>query len=179
MATEEVEEPVRFMQQVVGLEYRIRPSELGRDYGKRLAEGRITGHKCPECGLVYVPPTGFCAICVVPTNAKEHEVDVADRGTVTSYTVVDPIQYKGQEETEVYTLASILLDGASGTMGQQRILEIAPDDMRMGLRVEAVWRSKDERKVGDPRAGLGGSISHWKPSGESDTPLEKFSEHII
>ena len=88
MATEEVEEPVRFMQQVVGLEYRIRPSELGRDYGKKLAEGRITGHKCPECGLVYVPPTGFCAICVVPTNAKEHEVDVADRGTVTSYTVV-------------------------------------------------------------------------------------------
>ena len=172
-------EPVRFMQQMVSLEYKFRASPTLLEYGEALAEGRIAGHRCPECGLVYVPPAGFCTICVVPTNTAEHGVDVADRGIITSFTVVDPIQYRGQKETEVYVLASILLDGASGTIGQQRIAEVPPDDVNMGMRVAAVWLPKDERKGFDPRGGLGGAIRHWKPTGEPAATLEDFAEHII
>ena len=172
------EEPVRFMQQVVSLEYKFRPSPILLEYGEALRAGRITGHRCPECGLVYVPPTGFCALCVVPTNARDHVVEVQDRGIITSFTVVDPVQYRGQKEREVYAEASLLLDGASGAMGQQRIAEIPLDQVRMGMRVEAVWLSKDERKF-DPRGGLTGAIKHWKPTGEPDAPLADFSEHII
>ncbi|MEE8580107.1 MAG: Zn-ribbon domain-containing OB-fold protein [Myxococcota bacterium] len=179
MVPESVEEPVRFMQQMVVLEYKHRSSPLAAEYTRKLKRGQITGHKCPECGLVYAPPTGFCSICVVLTNSKDHEVEVADRGTVTAFTIVDPIQYRGQEEHEVYALASILLDGASGTIGQQRIEEIPTDQVRMGMRVEAVWLPEAERKAGDPRAGLAGSIRYWRPSSEPDTPLEEFAEHII
>ncbi len=172
------EEPVRFMQQVVSLEYKFRASPILLEYSEALRQGRITGHRCPECGLVYVPPTGFCALCVVPTNARDHVVEVQDRGIITSFTVVDPVQYRGQKEREVYAEASLLLDGASGAMGQQRIAEIPLDQVRMGMRVEAVWLSKDERKF-DPRGGLTGAIRHWKPTGEPDAPLGDFSEHII
>ena len=174
-------EPVTEMKQMVALEYAVRPSPLTLDYLGKLRAGRIVGHRCPECELVYVPPRGFCQICVVPTQTPEHEVAIADRGTVTSFTVVDPIQYHGQTEREVYALASILLDGASGTLGQQRIADVPLEQVRMGLRVEAVWIPEAERKsdLRDQGAMLGGSIRHWRPSGEPDTPLSRFQEHIV
>lgn len=172
-------EPVTTMQQVVSLEYKVRASPLAIEYAEKLRRGRITGHKCPECGRVATPPAGFCSLCVVPTG-PEDEVDLADRGTVTSFTIVDPIQYRGQQEREVYALASILLDGASGTVGQQRIEEVPLDQVRMGMRVEAVWLPEAERSAAaGPRAGLAIAIRHWRPSGEPDTPLEAFAEHII
>lgn len=174
------QEPLTFMEQMVSVEYKVRASPLAIEYAEKLKEGRITGHKCPQCGLVQTPPTGFCAICVIPTNSKDHEVEIGDRGTVTSFTIVNPIQYRGQEERDVNALASILLDGASGAIGQQRIEEIPLDEVRMGLRVEAVWLPREERKGGAGARGMMQSaIRHWRPSGEPDTPLENFSEHII
>ena len=172
-------EPVRFMQQMVSLEYKFIASPIMVEFGKALHDRRVVGHRCPTCERVYVPPTGFCAICVVPTNTQDHGVEVADHGIVTSFTVVDPIQYHGQQEKEVYVLASILLDGASGTMGQQRIAGAPASDVRMGTRVRAVWLADNERKGFDPRAPLTGAIKHWSPSGEPDAPLETFAEHII
>ena len=173
------DEPVQFMEQMTSLEYKYRASPISVEFGKGLHEGRVIGHRCPTCDLVYVPPTGFCAVCVVPTNTEDHGVEVADRGLVTSFTVVDPIQYHGQQEKGVYALASILLDGASGTMGQQRVAGVPASDVRMGMRVQAAWLSDDERKGFNPRAPLGGAIKHWIPSGEPDAPLETFAEHII
>ena len=173
-------EPVTEMKQMVALEYQVRPSPLVLDYHAKLRAGRIVGHRCPECALVYVPPRGFCPICVVETT-DEHEVEVADHGIVTSWTVLTPIQYHGQTEREVYALASILLDGASSTLVQQRIADVPLDQLRMGLRVQAVWIPEAERKsdLRDQGAMLGGSIRSWRPSGEPDTPLTDFQEHIV
>ena len=126
------------MPQLIALDYTVRTNPVAAAFGEALAAGRITGHRCPSCGLVFVPPKGFCPICVVPTGPAD-EVEVADRGIVTSWTVLTPIQYAGQQERSDYALASILLEGASGTIGQQRLLEVALDEIRMGLRVEAVW----------------------------------------
>ena len=67
-----------------------------------------------------MPPKGYCPMCVVETTEKD-VVEIADNGTVASFTVITPIQYRGQEEKDEYVLANILLDGASGTVGQQRI----------------------------------------------------------
>ena len=64
------EEPLTFMEQMVSVEYKVRASPLAIEYAEKLKEGRITGHKCPQCGLVQTPPTGFCAICVIPTNSN-------------------------------------------------------------------------------------------------------------
>ena len=82
--------------------------------------GAILGQRCPSCSLVFVPPRAFCPMCTVAMG-EEHEVEVADRGMVTSFTILTPIQYHGQQEREDYALASILLDGADGTVGQQRL----------------------------------------------------------
>lgn len=182
-ATPSVEEdpdgPVRFMQQVVALDYAIAISPVTAKFDESLRERRIVGHKCPQCGLVYVPPKGFCPICVVETN-DSHEVEVAAKGTLTSFTVLTPIQYYGQKEREEYALASILLDGADSTVGQQRIGGCELDKVRMGMRVEAVWSDKELDREADARGyGFGNAVSYWQPIDEPDVPRAAYEEHVL
>lgn len=170
--------PVRFMPQLIGLEYKVRTNPVAAAFGVALAEGRITGHRCPSCRRVFVPPKGYCPICVVPTGADD-EVSVADRGVVTSWTVLTPIQYTGQQERSDYALASILLDGADGTIGQQRLVDIALDEIRLGLRVGAVWAPPDERTADDRGYGLGTAVAGWRPTGEPDAEPAVYREHTL
>ena len=163
------EEPVQFMQQLVAVEYEMRGSTLDQRYAAEIGKRRILGHKCPACEAVCVPPRGFCPMCCVETG-EDHEVVVSDRGTVTSFTIVNPVQYRGQEEKEVYVAAGVLLDGAGTALGQQRIGEIAPDDVRTGLRVEAEWKSDEEGRA---------SIAHWAPTGEPDVPAKELRDHTV
>ncbi|HEX6312510.1 MAG TPA: Zn-ribbon domain-containing OB-fold protein [Acidimicrobiia bacterium] len=175
-------EAVQFMSQMVSVEYPSpQPTLVNRRFAEQLEAGRIIGHKCPQCGLVYVPPRGMCPVCVVSTT-DDHEVEVADRGTVTTFSVITPIQYPGQEEQDDYVLATILLDGADMTVGQQRLDGIPIDDVHSGMRVEAAWAPESERKAAGgpgPAGGLGGAIQGWRPTGEPDTPLDQYEHHIL
>lgn len=169
--------PVRFMSELVSLVYDTVPSPVARRFGARLRDGVIIGHKCPSCAMVYVPPRGYCPLCVIETG-EEHEVEVTDRGTVTTFTVITPIQYYGQDERDDYVLASILLDGASGTVGQQRIGELEVARVHTGMRVEGVWAPAEERHAAE-RGGLSGAFTHWRPTGEPDVPHAEFEEHVL
>ena len=43
--------PVRFMNELVSIEYQIVTKPVARRFAKRLKEGAITGHKCPSCAI--------------------------------------------------------------------------------------------------------------------------------
>ena len=172
---------VQFISQMVDLDYKIVTSPVHRRFDQLMREGRIVGHKCPSCGKVYVPPRGFCPLCCVITG-EEHETEVKDAGVVTSFTVITPIQYRGQKERDEYVLANILLDGADGTIGQQRIGGIDNAEVRMGMRVKAVWAKQQpgEEEGGGMRGwGLGAMVEHWEPTGEPDEPREHYQEHVL
>ena len=63
-------------------------------------------------------------------------------GTVTTYCVVN-VPFAGQSIEIPYICAQVLLDGANlSFMGL--IQEIPTDQIRMGMRVEAVWVEPDE-----------------------------------
>ena len=158
----------KFMQQVVSVEYDMKPSPEQIAYGKELAKHRIVGHRCPECELTYVPGNGFCPLCTVAIGGHGR-VELEPRGTVTTFTVVEPVQYQGQHEKSPYVVAAILLDGAGVALGQQRLGEIAPEDVRTGMRVEVEWAEP----------GAGNPIKHWGPNGEPDVPREQLQEHIL
>jgi len=168
------------MEQKVSLDYHIVASPIQQRFEEVLLEGRITGHRCPRCHMVYVPPKGFCALCCVITG-RDCEVDVSDRGIVTSFTVITPIQYPGQKETEPYALVSLLLDGANSTVGQQRIGGMPREEVRTGLRVGAEWAPREERTTsGEGRGGgFEGVIVCWVPTGEPDAEPEEYLEHIL
>jgi uncharacterized OB-fold protein len=112
--------------------------------------------------------------------SERDDVVVSDRGTVVAYTVITPVQYYGQKETEPYIRASILLDGADQPLGQQDIRSIPVAGFRAGMRLRAVWKAAAERSVADVDnrwGGTGSVIERWEPTGEPDLPFEKIMEH--
>ena len=128
-------------------------------YLRGLAGRRLLGQRCGACGQVYVPPRGTCPADGVPT---QEEVELPDTGTVTTFCVVN-VGYPGQRVTPPYVAAAVLLDGADIAF-QHLILGCEPGEVRMGLRVRAVWDD----------AG----ISHFAPSGEPDAAYETYARSL-
>jgi uncharacterized protein len=129
-------------------------------YLRGLAEGRLIGQRCGTCGKVYVPPRGTCPADGVPIT---DEVELPDRGTVTTFCIVN-VGYPGQRVTPPYVAAAVLLDGADIAF-QHLILGCDPGDVRMGMRVRAVWNES-------------GSISHFAPTGEPDASYETYASYL-
>lgn len=182
MATTPQEEggPVRFMEQHIALDYAVNVSPVAERFAALLMDGQIVGSRCPQCTQVFVPTRTFCAMCTVAMG-EEDDAALPDRGTVTSFTILTPIQYHGQQEREDYALASILLDGADGTVGQQRLIGAPLDELRMGMRVQAEWAPEGERAAdpGDRSIGFGNAIRGWRPTGEPDMPAADFAKHVL
>ena len=160
-------EPVRSIRAPVHLEYHFMPGRASSRFLRGVEQGRLLGQRCPQCGKVYVPPRGACAACGVPT---EEEVEVADRGTVTTFCVVN-VPFYGQKIELPYVSATILLDGAD--IGLFHLLqEVDAEKVHMGMRVEAVWAPPEQRK---PTLE---SILHFRPSGEPDADYETYKDHV-
>jgi uncharacterized OB-fold protein len=157
---------VRAITTPVRMEYRYTPGSASQKFLRALAHGRIVGQRCPSCRKVYVPPRGACPRCGVPT---EENVELADKGTVVTFSIVRVPSENIKVELP-YTAAHVLLDGADIAF-QALIQECSLDRVRMGMRVQAVWK---------PRAEWGTTfenIRHFKPIDEPDVPYEKFKEH--
>ena len=170
------------MEHHVALTYEEELTPILERFVDALIEGRILGHKCPQCQRVYVPGKGYCPLCVIETTEAD-EVEVADTGTVTGFTIITPVAYYGQKETEPFVYASVLLDGANGNLGGQDIVGIPHDQVRSGLRVKAVWKPKEKRSAEGVSnrgwGGVGSAIDAFEPTGEPDMPREQYQEHVF
>ena len=126
-------------------------------YLRGLAEHRILGQRCGVCGQVYVPTRGTCPADGVTMT---EQVELPESGTVTTFCVVN-VGYPGQRVTPPYVAAAVLLDGADIAF-QHLVLGCDPGEVRMGMRVRAVW-------------GESGGISHFTPTGEPDAEYETYA----
>ena len=160
-------EPVRQVSAPARLEYRFTAGRATSRFLHGVAKKRILGGRCPVCGKVYVPPRGSC-----PTDgvATAEQVELPPTGVVTTFCVVN-LQFYGQQIEVPYVCATVLLDGADlGLFGL--VQEVPFDQVRMGMRVEAVWVDDDEL------AADFSSIRHWRPTGEPDAPYDAYREHV-
>ena len=130
------------------------------------AEGRFLGLKCPECARTYTSGKGFCPICTIELR-PEHEVDLPQTGVVSNYTIIEPIQYPGQTETERFSRVHVKLDGIDVVLGFQPLIDVPVDQVHIGMKVSAVWASEAEKRTDyDPR--MDGNLIGWIPTGEPD-----------
>jgi len=160
-------EPVSMTLAPVRLRYQHTASPAESIYLRGLAEGRLIGQRCPACGKVYIPSRGTCPADGVPTDG---EVELPDTGTVTTFSVVN-VGYPGQQVTPPYVAAAVLLDGADIAF-QHLILGCEPAQVRMGMRVRAVWLPREEWDT------TFRNISHFEPTGEPDAPYESFARFL-
>ncbi len=124
--------------------------------------GPLPRPACPICGRVYIGGKGYCPVDAIELT-EDHEVDLPQTGVLTNYTIITPIQYPGQTETEPFARVHVLLDDTDVVMPYQPLIEVPNDQVRIGMRVSAVWASEAERRV----AG-GESLIGWMPTGEPD-----------
>ena len=130
-------------------------------------QGKFIGQRCPKCGRSTCPRAGL-----VPDRRRaDHEdVELPNSGTVTTYCVVN-VPFAGQSIEIPYICAQILLDGANlSFMGL--IQEIPTDQIRMGMRVEAVVGRPEE--LGPSLA----SVKYFRPNGEPDADYETYKEYL-
>jgi uncharacterized protein len=160
-------EPVAMMSAPVRLHYEHTASPEESRFLRGLADGRLLAQRCPVCGKVYIPPRGACPTDGVPTT---DEVELPDRGIVTTFCVVN-VDYPGQRVSAPYVAAAVLLDGADIPF-QHLILGCDPDEVRMGMRVRAEWKPREEWGTTLE------NIDHFRPTGEPDAPYQTYAHHL-
>jgi uncharacterized OB-fold protein len=151
----------------IRLDYTYTAGAASTRFLRGLAEGKLIGQRCPECRKVYTPPRGSCPTCGVATTDA---VEVADRGTVTTFCIVN-IPFPGQAIKPPFVAASVLLDGADIAIFHL-LQEVDVADARMGMRVEAVWVPRDELRPSME------SIRYFRPNGEPDASYDSYKEHL-
>jgi len=102
---------------------------------------RFLGTRCPNCDITYVPPRLYCERCFAKLDDW---VEVEPTGTVRTYTVLH-LALDGSPLDEPEILAFIVLDGSDGGL-VHRLGEVDPDEVEIGMRVEAVFKPEAERK---------------------------------
>ena len=158
-------EPVRSIRAPARLDYTFTASKAVTEFLQGVAQKHLFGSKCPECGNVYVPIRGVCPTDAVPMPER---VEVPHTGVVTTFCVVN-VQFYGQAMEIPYVCATVVLDGADmGLFGM--VGEVPADEVRMGMRVEAVWAD-------EPTTSLE-SIVYYRPTGEPDAEYETYKHHL-
>lgn len=127
---------------------------IGR-FLRGLKDGELWARRCRGCGRTLIPPRMYCEECFRPTDEW---VRVEDTGKVNTFSI-SYVNVDASRRAEPILVSVIEIDGASPGMGILHVLgEIAPKDIRVGMKVKAVWKPKDER------TGAITDIRYFKPA---------------
>src|SRR5204862_296168 len=129
-----------------------------------IEQGKILGQRCPVCHKVYCPPRGACASDGVALG--EEPVEVSDKGTVTTFCVVN-VPFYDQKMEIPYVSATILLDGADIGM-MHLIQEAKAEDVHMGMRAWALYEAWVRLQHGDVDTAL---VYSFGKSSLGDLPI--------
>lgn len=160
-------EPVTTITSPIRLDYEVNAGEAPSRFLRGLLDGRILGQRCPVCSKVYVPPRGSCPVHGVATT---EEVELAHTGTVTTFCVVN-LEFSPLAPDIPYVCAQVLLDGADIALFGL-VAEVPAEEVRMGMRVEAVFLPPEERTTSIT------SIKWFRPTGDPDAPYDSYQEYL-
>ena len=123
-------------------------------YLTELKNGRLIGIRCQHCRRIVVPPRVVCEWCWEP---MDEWVYLEDTGTVNTFSICY-IRWDASRAKDPQIPAVIEIDGASKDAGILHLLdEVNPEDIKIGMKVKAVWRPAEER------TGSITDIKHFKP----------------
>ncbi|WP_094271160.1 Zn-ribbon domain-containing OB-fold protein [Rhodococcus sp. OK302] len=160
-------DPVTMITTPISLDF-MHTASLGESFYLRgLAEGKLIGGRSGPNDKVYIPPRG-----TNPTNGRPitEQVELPDRGIITTFCIVN-VPFLGQQIKPPYVAAYVLLDGADIAF-LHLILECDAADVRMGMRVEAKWKPREEWGYGLE------NIEYFRPTGEPDAEYDTYKHHL-
>ncbi len=159
-------DPVTMIETPISVEVQHTASVQESAYLRALREGKLLGARTGG-GKVYFP-----AREADPATGQAFEsfLELPDKGTVTTFAIIN-IPFAGQRIKPPYVAAYVLLHGADIPF-LHLIQEIDAADVRMGMRVEAVWKPEGERDFGID------SIEYFRPTGEPDADYDTYKHHL-
>jgi uncharacterized OB-fold protein len=101
--------------------------------------GQLLIHRCTDCGLWLHPPKPVCRRCHSLSVAPQQ---VSGFGTVHTFTVNH--QAWLPDLPVPYVIAIIELDEDSGLRVSTRLVDVAPEDVHIGLRVKVVFQQEED-----------------------------------
>ncbi|MEM2127021.1 MAG: Zn-ribbon domain-containing OB-fold protein [Candidatus Bathyarchaeia archaeon] len=95
---------------------------------------RLIGERCTRCGGLYYPRRAICPRC---GSRELEEYQLSDRGRIVSWTVIrnPPKDY---ERFAPYVVALVELEDGVKILSQ--IVDVEPEEVKAGMRVEATFR---------------------------------------
>jgi uncharacterized OB-fold protein len=153
------EEEMLIMPGAWNLPFRHTAGRFASRFFRELRDNRkIYGVRCPQCRRVLLPPSSFCEQCFVPC---QEWVEVGPLGTVEAFTICY-VPFLGLPPPPIAPIM-VKLDGADTSLGHL-LGEVdvsdprkARDAIKMGMRVEPVWRDERRGEIGD--------IQYFRPLG--------------
>ncbi len=120
---------------------------MGRTFREAQENKKLVANRCVQCKEVLWPPVEVCGRCKV--EAGEDWVELSQTGTVMQYTLLvypmwDP--HCGEKLANPHPNAMILLD--DGVYIRHFLEETNEENLKVGMRVEAVWKEDHERGEG-------------------------------
>lgn len=161
------EEAVQRVRVPARIEYQYTPGMAMSRFLRALADKRIVGERCPVTDDVYVPPRGMSPVVGLPTT---EQVEVGPKGTITTFCVVH-IGFGVNAPPTPFVSALVLPDGAAISL-YGTVLEVAIEDIHIGMRVEPVWAADEELSTSFE------NIRYWRPIDEPDVPAEQLKGHM-
>lgn len=160
-------DPVTMVEIPTSIEIQHTASLPESAYLRALQQGKLLGARTGKQGKVYFP-----AREADPATGKalDEFVELPDKGTVTTFAIIN-IQFPGQRIKPPYVAAYVLLDGADIPF-LHLVTEIDASEVRMGMRVEAVWRPREEWGLGID------NIEYFRPTGEPDADYDSYKHHL-
>ncbi|KZX56622.1 hypothetical protein A3709_05480 [Halioglobus sp. HI00S01] len=148
------------------LKYNFTAGAAPARFLSQLKNGVLTGQRraAPDA-QVYVPPRGSCPATGLPT---EEEVNVADKATVQSFTIVH-IPIPGNAIEPPFVVANLVADGANISF-IHLMSECDNAEVRIGQRVQAVWKPEEEWDYSMD------NIKYFKPIEEPDVPVDEIGK---
>ena len=158
-------EPVDSVTTPIRLSYTYTPGRALSRYLRAMADKRILGERCPKTGQVFVPPRGVSPLA---GTATQEAVELPHVGYVESFNITRVPIERRPDLKPPYCSAWIVLDGASvGFLGL--VINIAPEEVRVGMRVRAVWKPYDQLETS------AANILGWEPTDEPDERIDDYA----
>ena len=132
---------------------------------RALKEGKLLGARTGKGGKVYFP-----AREADPATGQQLDEYVDCRTRARCRVRDHQHPFAGQRIKPPYVAAYVLLDGADIPF-LHLVAEIDAGDVRMGMRVEAVWKPREEWGLGID------NIDYFRPTGEPDADYDTYKHH--
>ncbi len=152
----------------VSLDYNFSAGAAPTRFLQGMKQGQLTGQRSPVTGKIIVPPRG-----ADPESglATVDEVKLPDTAIVTTFTIVYlPIPTSKLDPP--FIVANLVLDGSDQTF-IHLVSGCANEDVKIGMRVKAVWKDKSEWDYSMD------NIAYFEPTGEPLVDIEAIKKERL